>query len=159
MSFDPGTVRQTILANPSFRNGKSICFVTVGCFEGMLVSRRVVDAIGLPDPKYFISWDDTLYGAKASAHTSVAYVRDAVLQKTLGDNPVSPWKTYYIIRNRYFIYKDVADYFGLKASKTDLLIFHFIRLVEALQSMLRGWGFVRPTVRGMVDGMAYLRGR
>ncbi|MDE8486338.1 hypothetical protein PCJ37_28495, partial [Klebsiella pneumoniae] len=32
------------------------------CFEGGLFNRRVVTEIGLPDPRFFIYWDDTMYG-------------------------------------------------------------------------------------------------
>ena len=36
------------------------------CFEGGLFNRRVVTEIGLPDPRFFIYWDDTMYGYRAS---------------------------------------------------------------------------------------------
>ena len=32
------------------------------CFEGGLFKRSVVERIGFPDPRFFIYWDDTIYG-------------------------------------------------------------------------------------------------
>ena len=36
------------------------------CFEGGLFRRNIVEQIGLPDPRFFIYWDDTMYGYRAS---------------------------------------------------------------------------------------------
>ena len=33
-----------------------------GCFEGMFIHRDIVGRIGLPDPRFFIYWDDQTYG-------------------------------------------------------------------------------------------------
>ena len=33
-----------------------------GCFEGMFIHRDIVEQIGLPDPRFFIYWDDSVYG-------------------------------------------------------------------------------------------------
>ena len=47
-------------------------------FEGYLVRRRVVDAIGLPDPTYFIFYDDVDWALRARrAGFTIRAVRDA----------------------------------------------------------------------------------
>ena len=81
---------RTVIQNKSFKNGKDITFTNVACFEGMLVSRKLVEKIGLPDPKYFICEDDTVYGIKASVHTNVCYVANAVMNKLLPLSNISP---------------------------------------------------------------------
>ncbi|WP_318242043.1 glycosyltransferase [Arthrobacter gallicola] len=53
----------------------------VGCFEGMLVSARVVRDIGLPDSRFFINGDDEIYGWLASLNHRVVYVNEFVLRK------------------------------------------------------------------------------
>ncbi len=51
------------------------------CFEGGLFSRRVVERIGLPDYRFFLYWDDCIYGYLASKMTDVVVVKDVVLQR------------------------------------------------------------------------------
>lgn len=88
----------------SFRNGKEYCFVNFGCFEGMLIHREIVDKIGFPDERFFIVYDDTVYGFMASLHTNVLYVKDAVLIKNIDsrNTPLSDKFIYYSMRN-YFL--------------------------------------------------------
>lgn len=53
----------------------------VGVFEGMLVSRAVVDHIGFPDARFFITWDDAIYGWLASRVSKVLYVDHYTLER------------------------------------------------------------------------------
>ena len=58
--------------------------IEVVAFEGFLVRRRVVDAIGLPDPGYFIFYDDVDFAIRARrAGFKIWAVRDAVLVRQL----------------------------------------------------------------------------
>lgn len=52
------------------------------CFEGGLFARSVVDEIGFPDPRFFIYWDDTVYGYLASKVTESIVVSDIILQRS-----------------------------------------------------------------------------
>jgi GT2 family glycosyltransferase len=52
------------------------------CFEGGLFSRRVVEAIGYPDARFFLYWDDCIYGYLASKHFKCAVVSDVILRRT-----------------------------------------------------------------------------
>lgn len=84
-----------------------------GTFEGMLVHADVVRRIGLPDPRFFISWDDAIYAWLASLETEVVYVDEFVLQKkreqkqvSLGIrhlNDSSPLAKYHVMRNRAYV--------------------------------------------------------
>ncbi len=81
-----------------------------GCFEGMFIHRSIVQQIGLPDPRFFIYWDDTIYGWLASRVTRSAIVDEFVLRRTrevkqwdMGIrhfNASSDMYRYYIMRNR-----------------------------------------------------------
>ena len=81
-----------------------------GCFEGMFIHRSVVQQIGLPDPRFFIYWDDTVYGWLASLKTRSVIVNEFVLRRTrkvkqwdMGTrhlNASSDMYRYYIMRNR-----------------------------------------------------------
>ena len=84
-----------------------------GCFEGMFIHRSIVKEIGLPDPRFFIYWDDQMYGWLASRKTQAVIVDEFVLRRTReinqGDmgirhmNASSNAYRYYIMRNRAII--------------------------------------------------------
>ncbi|WP_228373699.1 glycosyltransferase [Demequina soli] len=84
-----------------------------GTFEGMLIHADVVRRIGLPDPRFFISWDDAVYAWLASLETTVVYVDEFVLQKkrqqkqiNLGLrhlNDSSALAKYHVMRNRAYV--------------------------------------------------------
>lgn len=52
------------------------------CFEGGLFSRGIVERLGPPDARFFIYWDDCVYGYLASKVGRSAVVRDVILQRT-----------------------------------------------------------------------------
>ncbi len=81
------------------------------CFEGGLIKRSIVDRIGFPDNRFFIYWDDCVYGYMASKVTDSVAVEDVVLRRTrnienreLGGirqlNSTSDITRFYIMRNR-----------------------------------------------------------
>jgi rhamnopyranosyl-N-acetylglucosaminyl-diphospho-decaprenol beta-1,3/1,4-galactofuranosyltransferase len=84
-----------------------------GCFEGMFIHRDIVREIGLPDPRFFIYWDDSVYGWLASRKTAAVIVNEFVLRRTreirqwdMGIrhlNASSDAYRYYIMRNRGFM--------------------------------------------------------
>jgi rhamnopyranosyl-N-acetylglucosaminyl-diphospho-decaprenol beta-1,3/1,4-galactofuranosyltransferase len=77
-------------------------------FEGFLVRREVVDAIGFPDPTYFIFYDDVDYAVRARrAGYRIWAVRDAVLVRQLAfdqQHDLSGWKGYYMYRNLFAVH-------------------------------------------------------
>lgn len=143
----------------SFTNGKDITFTNVACFEGMLVSKNIIDKIGLPDEKYFIIGDDVLFGIKASTHTNVSYVRRAKMIKLIPPVVVAPWKFYYMIRNKFFLRKDTLDYLNISSKKTSYVYFLFERVLEVMWQCLRkdGWKYVIPAAKGLLHGMTNKR--
>jgi len=81
---------------------RPISFVNTCCFEGMLISRKIVEYIGFPDPRFFISGDDTIYGLLASQYTNVVLIESAILKKAKSskdDMVPSPFYLYYQFRN------------------------------------------------------------
>ncbi|PWN04475.1 glycosyl transferase [Nocardioides silvaticus] len=77
-------------------------------FEGFLVRRAVIDAIGLPDPSYFIFYDDVDFALRARrAGFAILAVRDAVLVRQLDfdqQHDLSSWKGYYMYRNMFAVH-------------------------------------------------------
>jgi len=153
--IDIKTGTRTIIRNMSFANGKNIVFTNVACFEGMLVSRRIVELVGLPDPKYFILEDDTLFGIKSSVHTNVSFVLTAVMRKLIRPNEITPWKAYYKIRNRFYLFRDSLDFFSMHPSLSTKISFLFLQFVELINVICHGNAFYAPAFRGFYHGIIY----
>ncbi|MFL0565705.1 glycosyltransferase [Microbacterium sp. 179-I 1D1 NHS] len=130
-----------------------------GCFEGMFIHRDIVERIGLPDPRFFIYWDDQVYGWLASRHTTSVIVDEFVLRRT---REIKQWDMgirhmnassnayrYYIMRNRalikqYYRVHDVYNpvLFGLGTTLTfgkELIRLLFVeRTVRGTSNLVRG---------------------
>lgn len=141
-----------------------------GCFEGMFIHRDIVSRIGLPDPRFFIYWDDQLYGWLASRVTTSVIVDEFVLRRTreikqwdMGIrhmNASSDAYRYYIMRNRAYIkryYRELGVYnpflFGLGTAMT--FAKELIRLV-VVERKVRG---TSNLFRGLRDGRKIARDR
>ena len=77
-------------------------------FEGFMVRRRVIEAIGLPDASYFIFYDDVDYALRARrAGFRIWAVRDAVLVRQLDfsqQHDLTSWKGFYMYRNLFVVH-------------------------------------------------------
>lgn len=77
-------------------------------FEGFMIRRRVVDAVGFPDDSFFIFYDDCDYAIRARrAGFRILAVRDAVLVRQLEfdqQHDLSSWKGYYMYRNLFAVH-------------------------------------------------------
>ncbi len=143
-----------------------------GCFEGMFIHRSLVQKVGLPDPRFFIYWDDTMYGYLASLHTPCAIVNEFVLQRTreikqwdMGTrhlNASSDMYRYYIMRNRGIMshyYRANGDYRPVRFAIGTAATFakELIRLAFVERKVTsKGWSNLW---RGMRDGRRIARDR
>lgn len=152
---------------PAGFDGSGFRPMNSGCFEGMFIHRDIVKQIGLPDPRFFIYWDDTIYGWLASRVTRSAIVDEFVLQRTreikqwdMGIrhfNASSDMYRYYIMRNRgimkhYYAahgkYRPV--YFAVGTAAT--FVKEILRLAFVERKITRqGWNNLW---RGLRDGIA-----
>ncbi|WP_121255213.1 glycosyltransferase family 2 protein [Nocardioides ferulae] len=77
-------------------------------FEGFMVRRDVVSAIGLPDPSFFIFYDDVDFAVRARrAGFRILAVRDAVLVRQLHfdqQHALDGWKGFYMYRNLFVVH-------------------------------------------------------
>ena len=77
-------------------------------FEGFMVRRAVIDRIGLPDPAYFIFYDDVDFALRARrAGYRIWGLRDAVLVRQLEfdqQHDLSGWKGFYMYRNLFAVH-------------------------------------------------------
>lgn len=107
--FNPKSGRLKPLSEDGRWEGQETLEVNYGCFEGMLVSDRVVGKVGLPASEYFICYDDRIYGYLASKETKVIYVRDAVMDKLIKKpaGGYSAFSFFYQIRNLFLLKRDL----------------------------------------------------
>lgn len=77
-------------------------------FEGLLVHRKVIDVVGLPNADYFIFYDDTDYALRIrEAGFDIYAVRDSILVRQLDydrNSALDTWKGYYMYRNFFLIH-------------------------------------------------------
>jgi GT2 family glycosyltransferase len=77
-------------------------------FEGFMVRREVIAAIGLPDPSFFIFYDDVDFAVRArNAGYPIVCLRDAVLVRQLDFNQqhaLDGWKGFYMYRNLFVVH-------------------------------------------------------
>ncbi|WP_409047301.1 glycosyltransferase [Microbacterium sp. HA-8] len=141
-----------------------------GCFEGMFIHRDIVQKVGLPDPRFFIYWDDSVYGWLASRQTTAVIVDEFVLKRTreikqwdMGTrhlNASSNAYRYYIMRNRGHMkhyFRTHGAHRPLRFAIGTFLTFakELIRLV-AVERTVRG---TSNLWRGWRDGIAISRDR
>ncbi|QCW50252.1 glycosyltransferase [Nocardioides dongxiaopingii] len=125
-------------------------------FEGFLVRREVVDAIGLPDPAYFIFYDDVDFAVRARrAGYRIWAVRDAVLVRRLDfdqQHDLAGWKGYYMYRNLFVVHRRYGENALVRAKPW------LIALAVVLLSPLRGGrAEARNVVRAARDSRTLTR--
>lgn len=77
-------------------------FLDEASFVGLVVSREVLQKIGLPDKDYFIYYDDTEYSLRIRTQTKILNVSKAIINhetKPTKNAKGMTWKHYYGIRN------------------------------------------------------------
>lgn len=105
-------------------------------FEGPLIHRDVIEAIGLPDPAYFIFYDDADFAIRARrAGFRIWAVRDAVLRRQLDFNQqhdLAGWKGFYMYRNLFVVHFRYGENALVRAKP------YLIAIAVTLLSPLRG---------------------
>lgn len=132
----------------------------VGNFEGMLIKAPLARSIGLPDPRFFITWDDLIYGWLAAQRTPVVYVNAFVIKKARAQRQVdlgvrhlndsSDLSRRYVMRNRGHVAQYLRAHgrfnrFGFAAGTALTCLKEIVRLVlvertlKGTGALWRGW--------------------
>jgi rhamnopyranosyl-N-acetylglucosaminyl-diphospho-decaprenol beta-1,3/1,4-galactofuranosyltransferase len=143
-----------------FAKGNKVFVTNSGVFEGMLVNRDVVSRIGPPDPRFFITWDDAIYGMVASRETKVVYVDHFSLRRQREQrqvslavrhlNDASDLFRYHVMRNRGYMahylrylgtYRPVGFAVGtaLTFLKEELRLVYVEHTMRGTGALVRGW--------------------
>jgi rhamnopyranosyl-N-acetylglucosaminyl-diphospho-decaprenol beta-1,3/1,4-galactofuranosyltransferase len=164
-----------------FAGGNKVFETNSGVFEGMLVSRAVVSRIGPPDPRFFITWDDAVYGLIASRESKVVYVDHFSLRRQREQrqvslavrhlNDASDLFRFHVMRNRGYLahylrelgtYRPLGFAVGtaLTFLKEEVRLVYVEHTVRGTGALLRGWRESRRIRRGRWEpvGTAVLQG-
>lgn len=139
----------------SFANGRKWTAIQYANFEGSLMRREVIEKIGLPDERFFIASDDTLYGYLASQHFSVIYVDYIGIVKKAVPSAKSRLAFYAMVRNRFLAYTTLRNA-GVPIRRS---IFLFHMLMYTLQNIREAMATktkrvnVFAAVQGLRDGL------
>lgn len=137
-------------------------------FEGAFLHRSIVDRIGLPDPRFFVTWDDVIYGWLASQIEPFAYVDRVVMKRLRPQRQIdlgirhlsasSDLSRYYVMRNRGLVAQYLKAHglhrpllFGVGTGLT--LLKELLRLIT-VDRTVSGLGQV---FRGMTDARQLAR--
>lgn len=140
----------------SFDNGKPYTVLRYATFEGAMIHRRIVDKIGLPDARCFVSGDDALYGYFASFHTNVLYINERGFQRKLPLPKLGRMSAYLYLRNRHLIW-DAFTKTGVHIPPRQFwlmqwqLAFYYFRELMA-NPATRNWTCARAIWEGIQDG-------
>ena len=119
-------------------------------FEGFLVRREVVAAIGLPDDTFFIFYDDVDFALRARrAGYRIWAIRDAVLVRQLEFDQqlaLDTWKGYYMYRNLFAVHFRYGANALVRAKP-----YAIAAVVTALSPVRGGRGEARNVLRAVRD--------
>ena len=147
---DPRSGRSIRAKDDGFSNPNTkYLTVNIGCFEGMLIHREIVEKIGYPDPRFFIVDDDLIYGHLASFHTKVYYLRDAIFYKNIYKEQIcsflgltrpfqTPFTLYFNVRNQFL----KLEYFR-KSKEANLIISYIFIALKSLKLLVESLFFFR----------------
>lgn len=146
------------IAPAGFKADEKFRTMNTACFEGGLFHRSIVQELGAPDNRFFIYWDDTVYGYLASKITQPIMITDILMQRTrtidnvkLGTirklNATSDMARYHIMRNRGYM----AKYFMIHGDYNSF-VFSIGTLLTLCKEIIRMF-----ITKNFSKGMAELR--
>lgn len=138
-------------------------------FLGLLISKKLVSKIGIPDAGFFIAADDVDYCLRARRNgAKIFLVASSRIQHPLSERNkiwipfrffyslrLPPWKRYYDVRNRFFVAK---NHYGL-ALYYSTIPGSFLRLIVTLIHEPQRIQQCKAFFAGMLDGLTDKKGR
>lgn len=138
-------------------------------FLGLLISKKLVERIGLPDENFFLAADDVDYCFRArKMGANVIVVGSSRLHhpaaelyplwlpwRLLWCLKMPPWKRYYDVRNRLFV---ARNHYGL-ALYYRTIPGSILRLIGTILYEKQRLTQIKAFWAGMVDGMLCRKGR
>lgn len=132
-------------------------------FIGILVSKKLVHKIGLPDEGFFLVADDVEYSFRARKagakivlvshsrvdHPASEWYSISLLYRNLDILKLVPWKRYYEVRNRFLLHKHHSH----RRLNPQSYIGWFLRLTATLIHEGKRLDQLRAYIGGLIDGV------
>lgn len=160
-SMYEGRLSREIVDKPTFVSGTA--------FEGPLIRREVVGAIGLPNKDFFIFCDDTDYCLRTvAAGFKILYIPSALMDKhkffsndTWAERNVKKkWKRFYQIRNAAYLNHKYGRNWGVRYLRSFNSLAGYVVTALFTAPFSRAWKFsdIPRLVRAYRDGIAHRLG-
>jgi rhamnopyranosyl-N-acetylglucosaminyl-diphospho-decaprenol beta-1,3/1,4-galactofuranosyltransferase len=103
-----------VIAYNNVEEVQEYSIIDADAFVGPLISKEVVDKVGIPDGSLFIYGDDLEYTYRISKRFNVYLIRSAVINHkdiaaSMSGSPKAWWKDYYMHRNRLLFVEKFAS--------------------------------------------------
>lgn len=141
----------------TFENGCDWRSISYACFEGVLIRSELIRKAGLPDPRYFVAGDDTVYGFIASQHGHAIYIRYEGVEKAAAQPRKSRMLYYLSLRNRFLtfaVFKNCGVPVNRKLflmHQAYLLLLFWAEIVRDPQ--VRNWNTFKAPLEGFIHGL------
>ena len=144
------------IADESYHRSEVIDIDTAS-FVGLFISRSVINEIGLPNEKFFIYGDDTVYTLKARrAGLRAAFIPQIQFEhdnfECAREVTIHPmWKVYYLCRNGIFVAREAAGITGFPFAFIWYLSswIYKVRLYNKMERLI----YLKLVARGVFDGL------
>ncbi|MFB9769755.1 glycosyltransferase family 2 protein [Lactiplantibacillus modestisalitolerans] len=157
------TNERTLTVKPMMENDYRKDFLyDIFSFVGVMLSRNIIERIGVPEQSYFIRYDDFEYALRARKYGQFLNVHNAlVLHKTNYTRAaIAPWKEYYVMRNRI---ASLLKYRGQNRYTRWYCRRFLVRKLLAIALIKNRWCQARPLIhayrQGYFDGLHNQLGR
>lgn len=133
-------------------------------FVGCVISRDILEKIGLPEKDYFIYYDDSEYSLRIRRYTKIINVSAAVIvHKTPKKDPtklnIISWKNYYEIRNSMLMKEKHSDWKWLKLYFYQRYIKLCFRILFNKDYKGERWRALYTYYHGFKDALKHKKGK
>ena len=148
----------TFRKETSFENGRDWISVSYSCFEGALIKRALIERAGLPDIRYFVAGDDTIYGFVASQYGHVIYLRYQGVEKNASSFILRSRMMYYLgLRNRFITF-EIFERCGVPMDRRNFFGQQIYSLLQFWAEILRNgrlrtWANFKAPLEGLIHGI------
>ena len=131
-------------------------------FEGPLIKKEVVDAIGYPNKDYFIFYDDTDYAHRTTlASKTIKLIPEAILNKKLlpiEDKEALSWRKKYELRNAAYFDRKYGENIQVKFFRPFIRLYREISVAKKKTdfTIVKGLLMLKYTIYGILGNLGKL---
>jgi len=138
------------------------CLIEGNGFVGPLINRSAIQKVGLPNPRYFITWDDTEFTYRITRCYSAFLIPKAIvthldaIRGIAAKTAIPPWRFYYHWRNRILLSRCVDSRVGTLLTVLFVMVHGLLGNLLKRRSLMT---FNRALAMAIADGVRGLDGK